>query len=510
MRDVFFALFLSLSFSSLLFSSAQAALRITEIMYAPNTEEGEWVEIFNDGDEVVDIGKWVINDGTNHAIETNAPIPPGGRVIIADSKNNFLNVYPSVSVFSASALVFSDSGDTIILKDQKGVVYDTVSYTTTPNAVKNGKSLQLYNNSFYAGKPSPGSATAESIESESQSSSGTSSSSSSSGKTSQTGAITYLTPYRPWPADQYMYASFGGPKIGVAGGEISFEGRLISAEKKPVPAADLYWTFGDGGMEKGKNVKHIYRYPGDYYATLTATHGENIAEDMAKVTIIAPDISVSRVASGTEGFVEIFNETKEVLDLSGWVLQQGGINGLHFVIPKNTKIFGETKVIFPADITKLTLGTTTVALYFPNSKLVAEYNPATEATPRAQKVSEQLSIQASPILKAEENIFTQEKQKEARVSDETLSEVLTQEEFFSKNSTETQEKEVQEEKGLSAEEQETTRVAATGASEEKHLKTLTFYGFLSLLIIFFIILVFMKEKKESKEREEADSYEIIE
>lgn len=497
---IFLLLFFSLSF----FSYAHAALRITEIMYAPNTSEDEWVEIFNDGSEAVDIGKWIINDGTNHALENSVPIPAGGRVIVADSKDAFSAVYPSVPVFSVSALSFNDGGDTVVLKDTKGVVYDSISYTTSPSALKNGKSLQLYGSSFYAGMPSPGKETAESIQSESAAASSTSSSSSN--NAAQTGAVTYLTPYRPWPADQYMYASFGGPKVGVAGGEISFEGRLISAEKKPVPAADLYWTFGDGGMEKGKNVKHIYKYPGEYYAILTATYGENIAEDMAKITVIAPDISITRTLAGPEGFIEIFNETKEVLDLSGWVLEQGGVNGLHFAIPKNTKIFGDTKVIFPSDITKLNLSTTTVALYFPNNKKVSEYNGLGEVVVTQDSLGTKSTVTPPTEEALKEDVVYDVYQKASVENDSPES--FLKEEIQNPPQVQTQ-KEVSKIFETSSS-SENIQPAATGAKEQSSsLKILALYGILSLIIILFIVLISFKEKEEAKV-ENADSYEIIE
>jgi hypothetical protein len=507
MRDIALTLFLTLFFSCTSFSFSEAALRITEIMYAPSTTEGEWIEIYNDGTESVDIGKWIINDGTNHTIENSAPIPAGGRIIIADSKTNFSSVYLGISVYSISALSLSDSGDTIILKDSRGVVYDTVSYTTSPSALKNGKSLQLYAGSFYAGTPSPGKETSGSIQSESAAATSTQSSSPST-STSQTGALTYLTPYRPWPADQYMYTSFGGTKVGVAGGEVSFEGRLISAEKKPVPAADLYWAFGDGGMEKGKNVKHIYKYPGEYYATLTATYGENIAEDMAKVTIIAPNISLSRAEGGSEGFIEIFNETKEVLDLSGWVLEQGGINGLHFSIPKNTKIFGETKVIFPSDITKLTLATTTVALYFPNNKKVAEYNHLFQSSSLEKNIAEtlwQTSASESEFSKEEFSSVLEEKP----LSQESFLKVVPEKEMSNSEAKEPSTEKEKEENDRESLQPSEPQPAATGGAEKTSVKMLAIYGFLSLLIISFIVLVSFKEKEGDK-KNSADEYEIIE
>ena len=64
----------------------------TEIMYAP--EEGvahEWFEIFNNGNDEVDITDWRFNDGNNHIFEKppknggqgSLVIPAGTYAIIA-------------------------------------------------------------------------------------------------------------------------------------------------------------------------------------------------------------------------------------------------------------------------------------------------------------------------------------------------------------------------------------------------------------------------------------------
>ena len=120
---------------------------ITEIMYAPSSTWGgqynEWIELYNNGSQSVNITGWTIDNKTI----PKAEIQPGDYLIIARNDTKFKKIYPRVvcPVVKVAISLLND-GETIFLNDSQGNVSDTVNYTQYASqgmAKTNNKTLEL-------------------------------------------------------------------------------------------------------------------------------------------------------------------------------------------------------------------------------------------------------------------------------------------------------------------------------------------------------------------------------
>ncbi|NUN15234.1 MAG: lamin tail domain-containing protein [Myxococcales bacterium] len=128
------------------------SLIITEIMrnseiVADNL--GEWIEIYNPGDEPVDIGGWTLRDlsSDNHVIAKSVVVPPKSAVIIAANGQSAENGgLPEVAYVYGTGMVLGNGADAVILESPEGIV-DSVVYgaETAGWPAAPGKAMALKN-----------------------------------------------------------------------------------------------------------------------------------------------------------------------------------------------------------------------------------------------------------------------------------------------------------------------------------------------------------------------------
>lgn len=110
---------------------------INEIMFDPDIDNNEYIEIYNIGNDSVNIGGWTISDEKGNSFKlfsTSFSIPPKSYfLLIADSimvsRYNLSN-YEFKNVVGASSLGLLNTGELILLKDVKGNVIDSVFYSS--------------------------------------------------------------------------------------------------------------------------------------------------------------------------------------------------------------------------------------------------------------------------------------------------------------------------------------------------------------------------------------------
>lgn len=117
-------------------AQAQAAVRINEIMVNPDAvsdTNGEWFELYNDGDEDVDINNWVIKDtDTNfHQIDNFGALFIYAKSFLVLGRNADSNVnggyFPD---YVYSGFILANTEDEIILENST-VVVDEVHYANS-------------------------------------------------------------------------------------------------------------------------------------------------------------------------------------------------------------------------------------------------------------------------------------------------------------------------------------------------------------------------------------------
>ncbi|HIH15731.1 MAG TPA: lamin tail domain-containing protein [Nanoarchaeota archaeon] len=149
MKRIFVVTMLLLVF----FPLVTANLYLTEIMYAPtqvSDSEGEWIEMYNDGENTVDLNTWMIDGKAigNRSIATKEYLVIARELL--DSTDNDTESFESYwgnnngiwdENFSAIELILSlKEEDTIVLTNNLNE--DKVSYNKSLGANKNGKTLE--------------------------------------------------------------------------------------------------------------------------------------------------------------------------------------------------------------------------------------------------------------------------------------------------------------------------------------------------------------------------------
>ncbi len=130
-----------------------AQVVINEIMYdlKGSDEDREWVEIYNNSGESVDLTGWKFNDGSNHILN----IPPqnsgqgsiilnaGSYAILADNAAVFLSEHQGFSgTVIDSSFSLKNTGAVLKIINKNKAEVDNVSYSSSLGGKENGKTLE--------------------------------------------------------------------------------------------------------------------------------------------------------------------------------------------------------------------------------------------------------------------------------------------------------------------------------------------------------------------------------
>ena len=123
-------------------------LVINEIMYHPKDDYPEFIEIMNFGTGPVNLNGFRLTGGINYLFETGGSIEPGAGIVLTNDVALFRNTY-KFSAFGQYQKRLSNSGETIILRNEFNQLVDSVSYSDTipwpVEADGDGYSLELIN-----------------------------------------------------------------------------------------------------------------------------------------------------------------------------------------------------------------------------------------------------------------------------------------------------------------------------------------------------------------------------
>ncbi len=158
--NIFKIAFVAVFFLVALRTEAQVA--ITEIMYdLPGADTGrEWVEIKNTSLAAVDISHWkLLEENVHHGLtlaQGSPALSSGSLAVIADNAQKFLLDWPEFSgTLFDSVFSLSNSGETLILKNESLNIIDSVAYDAAMEASGTGESLQKISSGWAAHAPTP-------------------------------------------------------------------------------------------------------------------------------------------------------------------------------------------------------------------------------------------------------------------------------------------------------------------------------------------------------------------
>ncbi len=114
---------------------------INEIMYGPSGGEPEWIELFNNTNEEINLLNWSVTDiittPATATIEDNIFIPPNSFIVLTKDAAilNYHRLIPS-QIVELSLPSFNNDVDGVILKDERGAVIDSVHYYSQWGGIK--------------------------------------------------------------------------------------------------------------------------------------------------------------------------------------------------------------------------------------------------------------------------------------------------------------------------------------------------------------------------------------
>jgi len=374
---------------------------ISEFLPNPiGTDDNEWIEIYNQGPELVDLSGFGLSDNTERIFILSAEDFSNINL----SAGEYLVVYKNISGISLN----NSSGDAVELYDPNGNLLESVNYS---GSALEDRSYSRENNSFYWSKT--------------------------------------LTPGR---ANQLSYNQKPVAQISVIADsffpsdKINFSAENSSdAENNDL---DFQWNFGDGETSVKEQIKHSYKNPGTYQVILRVTDSEgayseanyNLVINLAKTSsdeeetelksktssltpldIEEDDLIISEfipnpIGSDDSEWIELYNASNKKINLSGWQLDDAD-GGSKPYISSTSTIEANSFLLLNKKDTKLSLNNSndSVRLLTPASELWQEisYEKIPEGQSYAWDFSNQEWFVADPspgktnlFIKDLENIET--------------------------------------------------------------------------------------------------------
>lgn len=359
---------------------------INEIMYdlAGTDDKHEWIELYNNSSQRIDLTNWKLNDGddvTKHTL--NVPpknggqgsmfIPADGYAILADDASTFLADHPGFSgPVIDTVMSLNNTGATLKLFDKDNNEIISLTYSKEWGANGNGKSLEKINPQLTDIQSNWKESTIDGGTPGSQNSVSTEIS-----PQEQPQEAPPVTSTGPTPTNQPPKANAGQDIIALVDQEITFDGSGSSdPENDPL---SYFWNFGDGVTSKEIKPKHTYFYPSTYIVTLTVSDGKNSNTAIIKVSIYSQAIIISEFIPNPKEkdeeneWIEIHNQKEQMADLSGWQIKDESSQKA-FVFPESSLIGPKQYLVIKRSTSKISLNNDkdTLFLLYPTGDICQE------------------------------------------------------------------------------------------------------------------------------------------
>lgn len=386
----------------------EASVVISEVAWMGTAENAnaEWIELYNDG-PAEDVSGWTLSavDG-QPAIALSGTISANGYVLLERTNDDTV---PGVSAFLIYTGAMGNTGEILELRDEGGALIDRVDGSGDWAIGGSNETKETLQRS---GTPSTGSfitapatpqggggvpsSTNDTSDDTATNTSGTVAGTNTSRSSSSGGNILYpsakvreeKTP-RLEPALTLVLPE---ERIVTVRVPTDYSVRAHKESGTEIMVTDVVWNFGDGTVEKGREVTHTYTYPGTYVVTVTGHRSGFLSEiqDTTRMVVKAVEPAVEIVSVTTE-YIEIKNVSGDEVDLSGYVLMQGSAV---FRLPPGTVLLAKTSVRFPRSRTGLSTGVAT-ALYHPSGALAVSYGTLATQTVSVSSASRNITPPAT-------------------------------------------------------------------------------------------------------------------
>ncbi len=416
-----------------------SAILITEIMYAPAPgSSNEWIELYNDQDQDIDLAALYIKVGTttknyDRLSEHSLMLKSGERVILSKNLDNFKSVYDQNNneLLPVPFYSLSNSGSVIHMQNDGGEsIMDPLHYESHADSgtKSNGGTWQYEGGRVYHALASPwkildvndlpegnsedtdnsNSNNNENEESETDQNpkeEGSTATNFTKGYTHRTyvlGDLKMITPKDVWT---------------VAGADTEFFVKSINSKNKTLPVT-TYWSYGDGAESYGASTTHRYYNKGKYIAFVEVQLPSAYGSERINVHVALPDVIIKEVG---EDYIIIKNNNEEDLDLGGFMINsdQG-----YYILPRHLIIAKKSELIIDGRIFNFQR-LSNVKILSPNQDIISKYEPKHEInSPLLEQIHiEQSFTSQSPLISDKLSVTETEKTHEIK----TLSQISLKE-----------------------------------------------------------------------------------
>lgn len=337
------------------------AILINEIAWM-GTDIGpneEWIELYNNGTEVVSVDGWILTDNVSLEIELTGTIGVGEYAVLERSDDE--TVAGTAFLIYTGAL--SNDGRTLTLKRSDDEIEDQVAggsgWIEVGGSNETKDTAQRTLHGWITGVPTPGAentsvqtvvpAEEESSEND-EVPANTSTTKSSGGKKATPSKSTTIT-----AEDTVLTLTLNAPSVAYVNQVVDFEIVPKGAGRSLMNSLVYYWNFGDTYTGQGKRATHAFAYPGEYVVFVEASFAERKAEIRHEITVLPIMLTLARTDGGD---IMIHNNAKYEVDISEYIL--GGNS--YFTIPRNTILKPMGTLTLSASRVSATTGTV-ISLY---------------------------------------------------------------------------------------------------------------------------------------------------
>ena len=342
------------------------AVVINEIawMGTENSSSDEWIELYNTNNQQVDLSGWILEAADDAPIiNLGGSIPANGYFLLERTNDDSV---PNIVADQIYTGTLSNSGEHLILKDSDNNIIDEINSTEEWPAGNNStkQTIERTTDGWQTSLNSGG--TPKALNSSGMEPEGPIEPKEPRDESNPPVGNTEASPASSAEdSGNHIPAANAGNDIAVfTDEEITFDGsKSYDSDNDELTHS---WNLGEGILKEGALVVHKYSYPGTYLVTLIVYDGKYSDEDTIIVKIYPDKITINEFLPNPIGkdagdeenpgeWIEIYNDSNQIVDISGWQLDDEDGGSKPFIFPENTLIAPKGFLVFPRQVTSLAL-----------------------------------------------------------------------------------------------------------------------------------------------------------
>lgn len=321
-----------------------ASLEIGEVAWMGSAASAnhEWIEIYNDGTDSINVDGWTVTDSNTLLITLAGSVSAGTYAVLERTSDE--SAPGSAFLIYTGALV--NTGTTLTLRDQSGAIIDQVAGGENweriggNNASK--ETAQYSGTTWVTAPPTPGRANATEstspppVDTSTSESDTTRSGGGSIVRSAQTKTATLEL------SNTTLTLTVDAPEIVYVGQRIPFTVVASGPGDVVLNSLQYEWNFGDMATSSGKYVSHRYRYPGEYVLTVHGAYGRHEQVTRTSLTVVPVTISIT---NDEQGNIQVNNDAPYEVALGGYALS--GTKTI--VFPERTVLLSRATITIPKE-----------------------------------------------------------------------------------------------------------------------------------------------------------------